>query len=140
MAWVGAQLTKQLGSILRYRATAELGFLGDAAGEVKVDGELSTRFAMLRDSLEIRAFGSFHNEEAPYLTKKYLSNHFIWDNDFGKRRTISFGGEIDFGPSDTHLRIGVSNLQNHIYFASDGTPSTAWRQCTGIECIATPEF
>ncbi len=122
LAWVGAQLTKQHGSILRYRATAELGFLGDAAGEVKVDGELSTRFAMLRDSLEIKAFGSFHNEEAPYLTKKYLSNHFIWDNDFGKRRTISFGGEIDFGPSDTHLRIGVSNLQNHIYFASDGTP------------------
>ena len=122
LAWVGAQLTKQQGSILRYQATAELGFLGDAAGEVKIDGEVATRFPLMRDSLEIKAFGSFHNVEAPYLTKQYLSNHFIWNNDFGKQRIVSFGGEIDFGPSDTHLRLAVSNLQNHIYFGSDGTP------------------
>lgn len=122
LAWVGAQLTKQRGSLLRYQATAELGFLGEAAGDIRLDGELSTRFAMLRDSLEIKAFGAFHNEEAPYLTKKYISNHFVWDNDFGKRRRVTFGGEIDFGPSDTHLRLAVSNLQNYIYFGSDGTP------------------
>ena len=122
LAWVGAQLTKQNGSLLRYKATAELGFLGEAAGEVKIDGEISTRFAMLRDSLKIKAFGAFHNIEAPYLMKKYISNHFIWDNDFGKQRTVTFGGEIYFGPSNTRLRLSVSNLQNHIYFGDTYTP------------------
>ncbi len=122
LAWIGGQLTKQRGEHLRYQATAELGILGDVAGDIKVDGEVSTRFPLMQDSLQIKAFGAFHNIEAPYLTKKYISNHYAWNNDFGKRRTASFGGQIDFGPTDTHFRASVSNLQNHIYFGSDGLP------------------
>ena len=122
LAWVGAQLTKQNGSILKYSATAEIGFLGDAAGELKVDGEATTRFKLLGDSADIKVFGSFHNEQAPFLTKKYLSNHFIWDNDFGKQRTVSFGGEVGWEKTGTHIRASLSNMQNHIYFAADGLP------------------
>lgn len=122
LAWVGAQLTKQKGSLLRYEATAELGILGPAAGEVKVDGRLSTRFPLLRDSLEITAFGGFRNEEAPWLMQNYISNHFIWHNDFGKRRTVMLGGEIDLRRTGTYFRASVSNMQNHIYFNADGYP------------------
>ncbi|MDE6134171.1 MAG: putative porin, partial [Muribaculaceae bacterium] len=123
LAWAGAQLTKQRGSILRYEATAELGILGPVAGDVKIDGNVSTSFRLFRDSVAIRAFGSFHNIEAPYLAKHYISNHFLWDNDFGKRRTVSFGGELDLERTSTRFRAGVSNLQNHIYFGSDGLPA-----------------
>lgn len=122
LAWVGAQLTKQRGEHLRYQATGQLGILGDVAADLKVDGEIATRFPLMRDSLQIKVFGSFHNEEAPYLTKHYLSNHHIWENDFGKRRTVNFGGQIDFGPTDTHFKVSATNLQNHIYFGSDGLP------------------
>lgn len=122
LAWVGAQLTKQNGSLLKYNATAEIGILGEAAAEVKVDGSATTRFKLLGDSADIKVFGSFHNEQAPFLTKKYLSNHFIWDNDFGKQRTVSFGGEVGWEKTGTHFRASLSNLQNHIYFAADGLP------------------
>ena len=123
LAWVGAQLTKQRGALLRYEATAELGFLGDAAGEVKVDGNVSTRFRFLGDSLDVRAFGAFRNETAPFLMQQYLSNHFIWKNSFGKQRTIEFGGEFDLGRSDTHFRASFSNIQNALYFNGQGLPS-----------------
>lgn len=122
LAWVGAQLTKQRGALLRYTATGELGILGDAAGDVKVNGTLTTAFPFLRDSVEVTAFGSFDNVAAPFLAKQYMSNHFIWNNDFGKRRTVRFGGRLDLGRTDTHFTAAVSNLQNHIYFASDGLP------------------
>ncbi len=122
LAWVGAQLTKQRGALLRYEATAELGILGDAAGEVKVNGEVATRFKFLKDSLEVKAFGSFYNEAAPYLTQNYVSNHFVWHNNFGKQRRVGFGGEIRLGRTDTHLRASFTNLQNHIYFGADGLP------------------
>ncbi|MDE6206298.1 MAG: putative porin [Muribaculaceae bacterium] len=121
-AWVGAQLTKQRGSLLTYQATAQLGFAGDVAGDVHVDGHLSTRFHLLSDSLALTAFGSFDNREAPYLTNHYISNHFIWQNDFGKRRTVEFGGKLDLARTDTHFRAGMTNVQNHIYFGSDGLP------------------
>lgn len=122
LAWLGAQLTKQRGSLLRYSATAELGFLGEAVGEIKAEGELATRFKFLGDSLNIRAFGSFHNETPPYLMQRYLSNHFIWRNEFGKMRTVSFGGNFDLGRTNTHFRASLTNLQNHIYFAANGLP------------------
>ncbi len=122
LAWVGAQLTKQRGSILTYAATAELGLLGEAIGEVKIDGNITTKFKLLGDSVDITAFGKFHNVEAPFLTKKYLSNHFIWDNDFGKQRNFTIGGELAINHTDTRLRLDVSNIQNHIYFGANGLP------------------
>lgn len=123
LAWVGAQLTKQRGSLLTYEATAELGILGPAAGEVKIDGNVGTRFRFLGDSLSIRAFGEFKNTSAPFLMQQYISNHFMWKNDFGMSRTLTLGGRVDFNRSGTHFRASVTNLQNHIYFAANGMPT-----------------
>ena len=106
---VGAQLTKQRGSLLTYEATGELGVIGYAAGDVKVDGNVATRFPLFGDSVAIKGYASFHNTAAPYLMNNYLSNHFIWKNKFGKERRLDFG-------------VGVSNLQNHIYFGPDFLP------------------
>lgn len=122
LAYIGAQLTKQKGSILTYEATGELGILGAAAGDVKVDGRITTKFPLLRDSLDITGFGRFYNTEAPYLANNYISNHFIWHNDFGKQRDVTFGGQIDLGRTDTHFRASFTNLQNYIYFGPDGLP------------------
>ena len=122
LAYVGAQLTKQRGSLLTYAATAQLGFAGAAAGDVMAEGRVATKFKFLRDSMRIEAFGSFRNEHAPYLMKNYRSNHFVWQNDFGKRRTFDFGGTLKIGRTRTELTVGLSNLQNHIYFDSSFLP------------------
>lgn len=122
LLWVGAQLTRQQGSVLNYRASAEFGMIGDAAGEVKLDGDVSTRFPLLGDSARIGAYGRFHNQSAPYLFNYYLSNHFIWHNDFGKQRTVSFGGSIGLDRTYTNVSAGVTNLQNFLYFDNTGLP------------------
>ena len=122
LLWVGAQLTKQRGSILRYEANAQIGLVGPVAGDLDINGKLSTRIPLLGDSLIVSAFGSFQNTEAPYLMQNYISNHFIWKNDFGKRRTVSFGGSLAFGRTGTYFSARMSNLQNHIYFDSEGFP------------------
>lgn len=122
LAWVGAQLLKQQGSLLNYNVTGEIGILGDAAGEVKVDGTLYTHFKLFGDSVSLGAYGSFHNETAPYLTKHYISNHFAWDNDFGKIRRFRAGGDLRLERTRTHLNIGVENIQDMIYFNSEALP------------------
>lgn len=122
LVWVGGQITKQRGSLLTYSADARFGLIGPVAGDISLEGRVNTKFAFLRDSVDIAAFGSFKNEEAPYLMNNYLSNHFIWQNHFGKRRTMSFGGTIDIGRSGTSFTAKLSNLQNHIYFAPDDLP------------------
>ncbi len=118
LLWVGGQLTKQHGSLLTYEATARFGLLGSAIGDVSIEGNVGTRFKLLGDTVSLRGYGYFKNEEAPYLLKKYVSNHFIWDNDFGKIRRVRLGGELIIPHTRTRVNVGVENLQNYIYFDS----------------------
>lgn len=113
---IGAQLTKQKGSILKYAATFELGITGRTAGDINVDGHITTKFPLFRDSLSIKAFGEFHNQAPSYFAEKYISNHFIWDNDFSKIRRFKIGGEVSFPKTWTTLRGEIENINNYVYF------------------------
>ncbi len=122
LLWVGAQLTKQQGALLRYQATAKIGAVGDAAGELFLDGRVQTRFNLLGDSVAITGFGRFSNETAPYLLQHYVSNYFMWDNDFSKTRRVRFGGELMVRRTGTLISASVENVQNLIYFNQAGMP------------------
>lgn len=123
IARVGGQLTKQRGSILTYNATAEFGIIGPEAGDIRLQGNVATKFPFLGDSVIVRGFGSFKNEAAPYLMNNYLSNHFIWQNDFGKIRRVNFGGSLDLPFSGTKITVDANNIQNYIYFGENALPA-----------------
>lgn len=123
LLWIGAQLTKQQGSLLRYNATAQFGIAGPVAGDIDIDGNLSTRFKLLGDSVTLTAYGKFSNQEVPYLMNHYVSNHFIWENDFGKIRRFRVGGKLDIPQTKSFLNVGVENLQNYIYFNEKCLPT-----------------
>lgn len=122
LAWVGGQLAKRNGKILTYQANAEIGVLGDAAGEVKIWGNLSTRIPLLGDTVPITAYGGLYNTTAPYLLQEYRSNHFIWQNDFGKERRLRFGGILNIPWTKTSVNVGTETLQNLIYFNEQALP------------------
>ncbi len=116
LLWVGAQLTKQNGTYLTYNVTGEIGVAGPAAGEVKINGNINTRFPLLGDTVALTAYGKFENIAPPYLYNNYVSNHFIWKNDFSKIRKFRAGGILNIPLTSTRLNIGVENVQNYIYF------------------------
>lgn len=122
LLWVGAQLTKQSGRLLTYEATARLGVVGEAAGEIHASGNIASHFRLFNDTATVAAYGLFANENAPYLMNNFVSNHFIWHNDFGKTRRLKFGGEINLPFSGTNLNVGVENIQNQIYFNEECLP------------------
>ncbi len=122
LARIGGQLTKQRGSILTYSATAEFGVLGDEVGDIRINGDVATRFKLLGDTVSIEGFGGFRNEAPPYLMNHYLSNHFIWQNDFGKIRRVNFGGRLNIPFTGTTLSAEASNIQNYIYFNNSFLP------------------
>ncbi len=122
LLYVGAQLVKQQGHLLNYEATASLGLIGPVAGEIKADGNVSTRIKLLGDTVTVKGYGHFSNTTAPYLMNNYISNHFAWMNDFGKTRRLRFGGILNLPHTGTHVDVGVENVQNHIYFGPDMLP------------------
>lgn len=123
LLYVGGQITKQRGSILTYGATAKIGIVGPAAGDLHIDGNIRTRFPLLGDSVSITAMARFTNEHAPFLMNNYRSNHFMWHNNFGKERRLNIGGSLNLRRTDTRLDIFVENVQNHIYFGPDFMPA-----------------
>ena len=125
LMWVGATLVSTRSRLFNVNARAEFGIMGPAAGEIRVDGRLSSRFPLRNDSVNISAFVSFENRQAEYLMNNYLSNHFIWKNNFGKTRDLRVGGHIDFPISWTSVDVMFNNVQNAIYFGTDAMPHQA---------------
>lgn len=121
--WVGGELSKNRGSLLRYDALARFGILGRALGEIELKGNIGTNIPLMGDTLSIEAHGQFSNEAAPYLLNNYVSNHFIWHNDFGKTRSTTIGGSVSFPKSRTRLGFNLRNVQNLIYFDSLACPA-----------------
>ena len=123
LLWLGGQLTKQRGSLLRYTATAQFGVLGEAAGEVDITGDVTTRFKMLGDSVSIKGYGYFKNLAVPYLLNHFVSNHFVWENNFSKTKRVRVGGELDIPFSWTNVNVGYETLTDYIYWNMDGLPA-----------------
>ena len=123
LMWLGGQLTKQQGSLLRYNATAQFGVLGDAAGEVDITGDVTTRFRMLGDTVSIKGYGYFKNLSVPYLLKYFVSNHFAWDNSFSKTKRVRVGGELNIPHTWTNVNVGYETLTDYIYWDAEGLPA-----------------
>lgn len=119
LVWVGGELTHRQGSLLNYEANARFGLVGAVAGDIELNGKLSTRFPVMGDSLRVDAFASFQNLEPTFFLKQYVSNHFMWQNDFGKTRTVKFGGDLGWDKSSTYINITAANIQNSVYFNNE---------------------
>lgn len=123
LMWVGAQLTKQQGRIFNYNVTGEIGLVGPSAGEIKVRGDITTRIPLFGDTVQVKANGHFNNISAPWFMQHMRSNHFVWDNDFSKTRSLRVGGELIIPWTRTSFSAAVENVQNLIYFNSAGLPA-----------------
>lgn len=119
---VGGQITKQRGSVLTYKAGAEFGLTGPAAGDVDAYGNITTRIQMPFDTMSVTAYGNFQNRHAPYLMTNYLSNHFIWKQDLPRTQRYKFGGTIDIPRTGTSLSAGFENITNLLYWNEESLP------------------
>lgn len=120
--WVGGHLEKTKGTLLRYMADARFGLIGEAAGELDISGEASTRIKLGKDTVVIAAEGFFRNTTPSYLLRHYVSNHFVWNNDFGKTRSFRIGGRLHIPWTSTDISAGVENIQNYVFFNSSSLP------------------
>ena len=124
---VGGQLTKQKGSVLTYRAGAEFGLIGPGAGDVNVNGQLTTKIPLRSDSIAVSAYGELDNRHAPYLLTNSLSNHFIWQQKLPNTQRYRFGGSLSIPWSWTRISADFENVTNLLYWNYEGIPTAADR-------------
>lgn len=120
--WVAGRLARTKGRVINYSAEGKFGLVGEAAGEIFANGKIDTRFRLGKDTVAISAHASFKNETPDWFLRHYSGNHFMWNNNFGKIRSIRAGGKLFIPWSNTLIGVDFENLQNHVYFNQNSLP------------------
>ena len=120
--YIGGELAKRTGKILRYNAQGSLGIVGYNAGDFNLSGNIETRIPFMHDTASISATGFIKNLSPTFYENHYLSKYFWWDNRFSKTKRVHIDGKVTIPHTKTEGSIGVENITNYIYFNGNGLP------------------
>lgn len=125
--YIGGALYKNQGKYVHYGFDGHVCVLGYKIGEFQVNGHLDAGFRIGKDSLTLMAKAYIKNETPDYYLQHYQSNHYQWENNFGKTYRFYVGGEVAYPTQWVHPKLNVSfeNIKNHIYFDANGSPQQA---------------
>lgn len=121
--WIGGAISKQKGDIIKYNASFKLGLFGGIDGDLYLNGDVSSRFRMLGDTVSISAYGGYTNASNSWLLAHYASNHFIWDNSYNNMKEIKVGGKLVIPWTRTTVDVGLRNIKDYIYFNEQSLPT-----------------
>lgn len=123
-AFVYAGVEGQIRDYIHWDATGDYVFLGDQINDmsVKANARLDLYpFRKARKSpLSLNLHFETKLEEPEYYLQHYYSNHFKWDNDFGKISTTQFRGSLDIPRWKLGLDVGYALLSGNTYYDSTG--------------------
>lgn len=120
--FLGAELSKRLGSVLTYNARGELCVVGEDLGEFRVTGNLQTKFKLFKKDAAISAEGYIKNVNPSFYMRHFHSRYFWWDNRFSKMQQIYAGAKINLESTRTQLSAGVESIQNYVFYNKNGVP------------------
>ena len=120
--YVGGELAKRTGKILRYNAQGSFGIIGYNLADIDISGNIETRIPVLKDTASVIASGYIKNIEPTYYENHYHSKYFWWDEKFSKVKKVYFGGTLDIPHTKTNFTLGVENVTDYIYFDEKGYP------------------
>ena len=116
---------------LNWGATAQYSFLGYYQNDFNVDAHVGVSFYPFKDKSEpITLNGRFSTslKEPDWFSQHYYSNHYVWDNDFGKISTTKVEASLDIPKWDMEAYFGYALVNNYLYNDTLGIA----RQNTGL--------
>ena len=116
---------------LNWGATAQYSFLGYYQNDFNVDAHVGVSFYPFKDKSEpITLNGRFSTslKEPDWFSQHYYSNHYVWDNDFGKTSTTKVEASLDIPKWKMEAYFGYALVNNYLYNDTLGIA----RQNTGL--------
>lgn len=122
--FVGGSLYMRKTRHVHYDFNGEVCVLGYKIGEFQVNGHVDAGFRLGKDSLTLSAKAYVRNQTPSYYLQHYSSNHFKWDNTFGKTYHFYVGGTVAYPTQWVKPAVDVSfeNITRMIYFDDNWLP------------------
>ena len=121
--YIGANISRTGGNgLLQFDVTGEMAPVGHDAGNIRLDGNISTLFKLWKVPVNIKAFGYFHNLKPPLFIEHHRGSYLRWDKDFGFMQKLLLGGVLSAPSWGTSISVSSATLRNTIYFDEDFMP------------------
>ncbi|MBR7049607.1 MAG: putative porin [Prevotella sp.] len=137
---VGGQISKTLGKTVHYNALADIGVVGDRAGDIKIDANADLNFRLFGDTVQLAAKGFFYNYRPEFYYGNFHAKHYWWDNDnLSKITHTRIEGRFSIKRTRTQLRVAFDEIKNYTYLGmaynvtedfSRANNTVAVRQCS----------
>lgn len=123
-AFVYAGVEGQLKDYIHWDANGDYVFLGSQMNDLSVKANARLDLYPFRRARKSPVTLGIHFEtnleEPEYYYQHYYSNHFKWDNDFGKISTTKIQGSLDVPRWKVGAKVGYALLSGNVYYDSTG--------------------
>ena len=119
--YIGAQLTKTLGSVFHYDVNTSYCVHSDQDDmkyDFTLDGRADVNVPIFGDTVRVDMNGFYHALAPDYFMTEYYGKHYRWAHEFDKQKHTHFGGAVSFPKTMTSLRVGWDFIDNYTYFAT----------------------
>ena len=114
----------QIKKLMKWDATGRYTFLGAELNDFNVDANLAFNIYPFRKDkkspITFKAHFSTELKEPDWYQQHILTNHFRWNNNFGKTSSTKIDGSIDIPRWKLKAFFGYSLLSNNIYYDTEG--------------------
>ena len=122
--YVYAGANGQYDKYLKWDASGKYNFLGHEINDFSIDGNVHVNFYPFRKDrkspIAIKAHFETNLTEPNYYDQHLYTNHYMWNNDFGKISTTKVEGSIAIPRWNMDASFGYALLSNNIYYDSEG--------------------
>lgn len=109
---------------LNWNADGQYTFLGYELNDFGINANVAVNFYPFRrdkqSPLTLRGHFETNLKEPDYYEQHLYTNHFKWDNDFGKISTTKIEAFLDIPRWDLYASFGYGLLSNNIYYDNHG--------------------
>ena len=122
--YVYAGANGQYDKYLKWDASGKYNFLGHEINDFDISANVRVNLYPFRKDrkspLAIKAHFETTLTEPNYYDQHLYTNHFVWNNDFGKISSTKVEGAIDIPRWKMDASFGYALLSNNIYYDSEG--------------------
>jgi hypothetical protein len=117
------RLYNNIGDKFSWIATGELFLTGYRAGDFNLNGKISTSFDLKKGRASWLITGGIVNRQPSFWYNHWGSNHFEWNNNFGKEFRIDLGTAIYYPVRKSEIKFNYAIINNYTDFDSTAHPS-----------------
>ncbi len=137
---VGGQIFKNRGENFWWNAGAKLYFQGYKAGDMEINGEISSLYPVFKDTAGVYAKGKIQLHSASYLQEHYYSNHFIWNNDFNQEKIVQLEAGLRIPTKRFKLSWESKTWTDYLYWNEDAVPDQASQVISAFQITLLKHF